>query len=164
MQSFDLPQGITAHTISLLIGHPDPTTLLPPEFREAANRVLASPLGYQAFEYGQEQGNPALIEYLVEKFNREQGPSLAPDQLMIVAGSTHAVDMIARLYTRPGGAVIVEAPTYGDALHIFRDHGVELHSVPVDAQGVVVEALERLLQRLSASGNPASLFYSIPNF
>ena len=40
---------------------------------------------------------------------------------MVVAGSTHAVNMLVRLYVRPGGVVLVEAPTYTDALHIFRD-------------------------------------------
>jgi 2-aminoadipate transaminase len=164
MQSHDLPQGLAANTISLLLGHPDPTTLLPPEFREAVHRVLVSPQGYAALEYGQEQGNSALIEYLVEKFNHEQNLSLSPDQLMIVAGATHAVDMIARLYAKPNGVVIVEAPTYGDALHIFRDHGVELYSVPMDGKGVIVEELERLLKNLADGNKPPQLFYTIPNF
>ena len=164
MQSHALPQGIEVNTISLLLGHPDPTTLLPAEFREAVHRVLTSPQGYTALEYGQEQGNPALIHYLVEKYNREQKLSLSPAQMMIVAGATHAVDMIARLYTKPNGVVIVEAPTYADSLHIFRDHGVTLHSVPVDEQGVMVEDLERLLKQLADNHQLPSLFYTIPNF
>ncbi len=162
MQS--LPQGATAGTVSLLLGHPDPTTLFTPEFRAAVERTLALPQALTALQYGNEQGNLALIEFLVDKINRDQGLALTADHLMITAGSTHAVDMIARLYARPGGSVIVEAPTYADSLHIFRDHGVELHAVPMDDQGARVDELERLLKRLAASGHPAKLFYTIPNF
>jgi 2-aminoadipate transaminase len=164
MQNNGLPQGITGNSISLMLGHPDPTTLFTPQFQEAVNRVLTSPQPHQALEYGQEQGNTALIDYLVEKFSRDQQMSLSADQLMLVAGSTHAVDMIARLYTSPGDAVMVEAPTYADALHIFRDHGAELHGVPVDEQGAIVEEMEALLRRLSDSNRAPRLFYTIPNF
>ncbi len=158
------PQGMTTNTISLMLGHPDPATLLSEEFLDTANRVLSSPaLALGALQYGKEQGNAALIEYLVGKINREQGLSLSAENVMIAAGSTHAVDMIARLYAR-GGSVIVEAPTYADALHIFRDHGVDLHGVPMDNGGVIVAGLEALLERLSETDNPARIIYTIPNF
>jgi 2-aminoadipate transaminase len=164
MESQNLPQGITAHSISLLLGLPDPTTLNTPEFQDAVRRFMSSPQAYHALEYGDEQGNATLIEYLVARISREQQVALRAENLMIVAGSTHAVDMIARLYTRPGAAVIVEAPTYADALHIFRDHGVELHSVAVDQEGVMVDEFEKLLKHLSAKQNLPRLFYTIPNF
>ncbi len=156
------PQGITNNSISLMLGHPDPTTLVTPEFEAAVERAMAQPRA--ALSYGREQGNVALIKYLTEKINREQGLALSAEQMMIVGGSTHAVDMIARLYTRVGRAVIVEAPTYADALHIFRDHGVELHGVPMDESGMIVVEFEATLKRLAESGNPAKLFYTIPTF
>lgn len=158
------PQGTSANTISLLLGHPDPTTLLTPEFRDAASRVLESPEALRALQYGREQGNPALIEYLVAKLSGEQNIALTAEQVMIVAGSTHAIDMIARLHTRPGDAVIVEAPTYADALHIFRDHGVALHGVPLDDGGVIVAEFAALLERLATAGTPPRLFYTVPSF
>jgi DNA-binding transcriptional MocR family regulator len=164
VQSHPLAQGVTANTISLLLGHPDPSTLFTPEFQEAVQRVLTSPQPYQALQYGAEQGAPALIDYLVEKFNREQATSLSRDRVMAVAGSTHAVDMIARLYANAGEAVIVEAPSYVDALHVFRDHGVELYSAAIDEQGLVPEALEQILRRLHRDNRPPRFLYTIPNF
>lgn len=164
MQNDVAAQGTAANTISLLLGHPDPSTLLTPEFRDAARRVLDSSQALAGLQYGKEQGNPALIDFLVAKTRREQGIDLTADQMMIVAGSTHAVDMIARLYTQPGDAVIVEAPTYADALHIFSDHGVALHSVPLDAGGVIVAEFAALVERLVATGTPPKLFYTIPSF
>jgi 2-aminoadipate transaminase len=156
MQS--VSQGIAKNVISLMIGYPDPATLVTPAFATAVSRVLESP--ETALTYGSDQGNAALIDYLAGHIRRTQQIPLSTEQVMIVAGSTHANDMIARLYGR-GGCVIVEAPTYADALHIYRDHGLEIYGVPVDSQGVIVAALEALLRRLP---HPPRLFYTIPNF
>jgi len=164
MISADLPQGMAANTISLLLGHPDPATLLPPELRNAIQQVLSSPQSSRALQYGPEQGTQSLINVLVEKINREQGLSLQPGNLMVVAGSTHAVDMLARLYARPGGVVLVEAPTYVDAIHIFRDHQLELRSIPMDEDGLITSELEEQLARLQVSGTFPSILYTIPNF
>ncbi len=164
MQRQELAQGVAANTISLMLGHPDPTTLFTPKFQDAVMRVLTSPQRHQPLQYGPEQGTPALIESLVSKIKREQTISLNTDQLMLTAGSTQAIDMIARLLIKPGDSVIVEAPSYVDALHVFRDHGAELYSVPMDDQGLIPEILERLLKQLHIQGKPPRLLYTIPNF
>jgi 2-aminoadipate transaminase len=164
MTTNDLPQGILQNTISLLFGHPDPETLLPPELRHAMQQVISSPQAYTALQYGPEQGTQSLIDFLVERINRVQDLSLHPGNLMVVAGSTHAVDMLARLYARPGGVVLVEAPTYVDAIHIFRDQQIELCSIPTDEAGLIPSELEKQLVRLHASGTFPSMLYTVPNF
>src|SRR5258708_19484025 len=130
MTSNDLPQGAAENTISLLFGHPDPATLLTPELRNAMQHVISSPQSYTALQYGPEQGTQSLINFLVEKINREQGLAIQPANLMLVAGSTHAVDMLARLYAGRGAVMLVEAPPYVDAIHIFRDHQIAFSSIP----------------------------------
>ncbi len=164
MNSSALPQGINAGSISLRLGHPDPATLATPDFQEAVRRVMASPQAQQTLAYGNEQGNVELIDYLAQRINQEQRLSLQAENIAITAGSTGAVDMITRLYTQPGDAVIVEAPTYVDTLHVFRDHDVVLYSVPMDDEGMLPDMLERLLSRLSDEGHGLGLLYTIPNF
>lgn len=161
MTAENLMQGMQGSAISLLLGHPDPTTLLTPELQLAAQKVMST---YQALQYGAEQGAPMLIRFLVERLNREQGLSIQPENMMIVAGSTHAVDLSARLYTAAGSVVLVEAPSYVDALHVFHDHHAKLYSVPMDEQGMIVAELERLLAQLKSTGKTPSLLYTIPNF
>lgn len=164
MTTQDLPQGMSENTISLLLGHPDPATLLTPELRQAMQNVISSPQAYTALQYGPEQGTQSLINFLVEKINREQNLSIQPNNLMIVAGSTHAVDMLTRLYAKPNGVMLVEAPTYVDALHIFRDHHIELHSIPMDEHGLIPSELEKQLIQLQTTGKSPSILYTIPNF
>lgn len=160
----DLPQGMTQNTISLLLGHPDPATLLTPEMRNVMQRVISSPQAYTALQYGSEQGTQSLINFLVEKINREQGLSVQPANLMLVAGATHAIDMLTRLYVRSGEVVLVEAPTYVDAIHIFRDHQVELYAIPTDEDGLIPSELEKQLVLLHSSGKFPRILYTIPNF
>jgi 2-aminoadipate transaminase len=105
-----------------------------------------------------------LIDYLVGKLQREQGVAVQPENLMVIAGSTGGVDMLARLYARPGGVVLVEAPTYVDAIHIFRDHHIELRSVPMDENGLVPSELEKQVVHLHSRGVFPSMLYTIPNF
>jgi len=159
-----LPQGILPGMISLVFGHPDASTLPVEDLCTSAGTVLQSPLSRSALAYGAEQGAPALIEYLMNKLNREEGLSLTHDNLMVVAGSTAAVDMIARLYDGRDGVVLVEAPTYHDALHVFRDHGVDLRGVPVDKEGLIVEALQEQLAALRQESKTPRLLYTVPNF
>jgi 2-aminoadipate transaminase len=160
----ELAQGTERDAISLLLGHPDPTTLLTPEMQEAIHSFLSQPRAYTALQYGADHGPKSLVTYLMAKLNREQGLDLKPGRLMIVAGSTHAVDMITRLFVTPGSVVLIEAPTYADSIHIFRDHRIDLRSVPMDENGLIVSELERLLARLRADGKTVSFLYTIPNF
>ena len=164
MSSNDLPQGMAHNTISLLLGHPDPATLLTPELGNVMLSVVSSPQCITALQYGPEQGTRSLIDFLVEKIQREQGLSISPANLMVVAGSTHAVDMLARLYAKPGGVVLVEAPSYVDALHIFRDHRIELYAIPTDENGLIPDELAKRVAELHANGKLPSFLYTIPNF
>ena len=164
MSSNDLPQGMAHNTISLLLGHPDPATLLTPELGNAMLSVVSSPQCITALQYGPEQGTRSLIDFLVEKIQREQGISISPANLMVVAGSTHAVNMLARLYSKPGGVVLVEAPSYVDALHIFRDHRIELYAIPTDENGLIPDELAKRVAELHANGKLPSFLYTIPNF
>jgi 2-aminoadipate transaminase len=160
----ELPQGMVQNAIGFRFGHPDPDTLLTPELREAMQSVISSPQAYIALQYGAEQGTQSLIDFLVENINREQSLSLQAGNLMLVAGSTNAVDMLARLYAKPGGVVLVEAPSYVDAIHVFRDHRVELCSIPMDEDGIIPGELEKHVVQLLSSGSFPSILYTIPNF
>ncbi len=160
----ELSQGVLPGTISLVFGHPDPAILPVDGLRAATEAVLCSPQARLALQYGPQQGTPALIDYLLKKLNREEGLGLTGDNLMLVAGSVQAVDMIARLYAGHDGVVLVEGPTYHEALHVFRDHSVDLRPVAIDGDGIVIEALAAQLTLLQREGKPPRLLYTIPNF
>jgi len=69
------------------------------------------------------------------------------------------VDLICTLLTQPGDLVLVEEPTYFLAFNIFRDHGLRVASIPLDGDGINLEALEMKLQQ-----ERAVFLYTVPTF
>jgi len=164
MSTQESPQGVLSDTVSLVFGHPDATTLPVDGLGIATEAVLGRPRAYVALQYGSVQGSSALIDYLVDRFNREESLEITRDNLLIIAGSTHGLDMIARQHARCGGGVLVEAPTYHDALNVFRDHDAELRPVAIDEDGIIVDDLEMQLCALVRGGKSPRLLYTVPNF
>ncbi len=164
MTSPDLHQKTAEHSILLSFGQPDPETLPIAELREALLHVMNGPEVGAALQYGAEQGTRSLLEVLVEKINREQWLAVRPENLMITAGSTHAVDMLTRLHTQPGSVLMLEAPSYVDSLHLFRDQELDLHPLPMDEEGLIPGALAEEIERLHARGLAPRLLYTIPTF
>ena len=72
--------------------------------------------------------------------------------------------MIADQLTQAGDVILVDAPSYRDALHIFRDHRLEMRAAPIDDGGIIVDEMERALQSLAAEGRVPKFYYVVPNF
>jgi len=158
------PQGVVAGSIPLFAGHPA-SDLLP---IDGLGRVIRSAWreGSVArfLNYGDEQGNSQLIDFLVERLNCHEDLGVNRENLMIIGGSTWGVDMATQHLTVPGDAVLVDAPSYRDALHIFRDHQLELCAAPIDGEGIILAGLERTLRGLASMGKKPRFYYVVPNF
>lgn len=158
------PQGVVAGSIPLFAGHPAPDLLPIADIQHALDAAWGQPGVAQMFNYGDEQGNRRLIDFLVERLNRDESLDISRGHLMIVGGSTWGVSMITRHLTQAGDLILVDAPSYRDALHIFRDGHLEMAAVPVDDDGAVVEAMERRLQTGKAMNRLPKFYYAVPNF
>ncbi|UCD78338.1 MAG: PLP-dependent aminotransferase family protein [Desulfobacterales bacterium] len=150
----DIPPGM----IEFGAGQPSPGLLPLALLKDAAaHRLSGRDLGLLA--YGAEQGDGyfrlALAKFLSEHYQIE----VSFDDLFITAGASQGLDLISTLFSRPGDTIFVEEPTYFLALRIFADHGLNVVSLPMDENGLIVEALEEKLSRHS----PVFL-YTIPTF
>ena len=109
--------------------------------------------------YGAEQGDGyfrlALAQFLSEGY--DEMVDLA--RLFITNGASQGLDLICTLFARPGDTVFVEEPSYFLALSIFADHHLNVVSLPMDEDGLIIEALEEKLK----TEKPAFL-YTIPTF
>lgn len=160
----NIPQNTDQHAVSLGLGEPDSTTLATTELRSAMLAIVNSLDLYKGLHYGPDEGTADLIEILVDKVNQSQGISISPANMMLVAGATHAVDMLTRLYARQDGVILVEAPTFGAAIRVFQDHQAELYSIPTDNDGLITTDLEKCLAWLKARGKSPAFLYTIPTF
>jgi GntR family transcriptional regulator/MocR family aminotransferase len=77
---------------------------------------------------------------VVEHMLRHRGLPADPGDVLATAGTTSAIGEIAR--TLPaGGRVAVEEPGYQRAVAALREASLEVVGIPVDAAGLVVDAL-----------------------
>ncbi|MGM0400805.1 MAG: PLP-dependent aminotransferase family protein [Chloroflexota bacterium] len=81
------------------------------------------------------------------------------DRIFILSGSQQGLFLVAHLLLQPGDVVLVESPTYLGALEVFRAVGARLVKVPMDDEGMQVEATARILSHIDVH-----LIYTIPNF
>ena len=152
--NFDIP----ADRIDLSIGQPG-TSLLPlASLAQAAQHCLTRDNPY-ILAYGAEQGNWYFREVLAGFLSKHYKLSVDPDHLFITTGISQGLDFICSLFTRLGDTVFVENPTYSLALGIFADHGLNVVGLPMDEDGVIIEAIEEEL----AHQTPVFL-YTIPTF
>ena len=117
---------------------------------EAAEGVLLGHVGYLP------SGLPQLREG-VAGWLTEQGLPTASPQVLITSGAQQAIGLVAALVLQPGDVVVLENPTYFGATDVFRSRGTRLVPVPLDRDGVNVQALRGAV----ATSAPA-LIYTTP--
>ena len=109
-------------------------------------------------EYLPAEGYPPLRHELA-RLLVGWGVPVRPAEVMVLSGSQQGIDLLARLMLRPGDYVATEAHTYGGALAAFRAAGARLLPVPLDADGMQVDALASLLTRY-----PVRFIYTMPTY
>ena len=87
------------------------------------------------------QGSAALRGALTGYLRRSRAVRCEPEQIMVTRGVAGSLGLIAAALLRPGDRVGVEEPGYPAARAVFAAHGARLVPCPVDADGLVVNAL-----------------------
>jgi len=132
------------------------------EAAEAVAAAVVRETGATALQYGIGQGRPELREQLVEVMAHEDVPGHV-DDLVVTAGGQQALELIAKCFVDPGDVVIAEGPTYVGGIGALSSHQADVRHVPLDADGMQIDALEDLLAQLGREGRRAKLLYTIPN-
>ncbi|HEY3314058.1 MAG TPA: PLP-dependent aminotransferase family protein [Bacillota bacterium] len=143
-------------------GFPDPSWFIP-EIAEITSQVLATDAG-KALQYCTVPGIRPLREFLAERSVKMGIKGLEAPNVLITAGSLQGLDLVCRVFLNPGDVVITEGPTYVGAIECFHCHQARVETVPLDDDGVDLQALDDLLRRLEREGKPAKLFYTVPSF
>ncbi len=91
--------------------------------------------------YGPPQGVPALREAVADYLRRARGVVCDAEQVLIVNGSQQGLDLAARVALDPGDRAVVEEPCYRPARIAFAAAGARVTAVPVDDDGLCIDAL-----------------------
>lgn len=111
----------------------------------------SGPLGYRP-----------LREFLAAKLGRLAGIRCTPDEILLTSGSLQAIDLVNGLLLDRDDTVIIERDNYGGVLTRLARLGVKPIGIPLDADGMRLDALEQVLNDLRTRGIRAKYIYTIP--
>jgi len=139
--------------ISLARGAPSLDIIAVDDLKAASQAAFdRDPAG--TFAYGTSAGYTRLVEWIAAKHG------VHPDRVIATNGSMQADAFLFQTLVQPGDLVVVEAPTYDRTLLALRQLGAELLAIPLEPDGIDVDALEVALQQ----GARPKLAHIIPNF
>ena len=145
-------------------GHNDPDHVPVDQLLKAATDVLkreGSTLATYGLASGP-QGYRPLREFLVAKLERTAGISCRADEILITSGSLQALDLVNGILLERGDTVIVEQATYQGALTRLQRLGVKAIGIPLDAEGMRLDALAAALDDLKRRAIRPKYIYTIP--
>ncbi len=116
------------------------------DFRAACAAVLTRSDLPAILQLGSPSGFEPLRRHLLEGARRDR-LAQPGDDLIITNGCQQALDLIGRVLLRPGDRVAVEDPVYTGLKNLLVGMGVRVVGVPVEAEGIDVAELRRVLDR-----------------
>lgn len=127
-------------------GSPD-VRLLPARALARAFRRAIGLHGRTLLTYTDPRGHERLRNGLAAMLTHTRDLLTTPRDVMITRGSEQGIDLVARTLLAPGDVVVVEALGYPPAWSILKLAGARMLPVPVDADGLDIDALEALLEQ-----------------
>ena len=145
-------------------GHNDATHVPVDALIEAATTVLKRE-GATLATYGLNsgpQGYRPLREFLSRKLKSHAGVECTADEILMISGSTQALDLINGLLVSKGDTVVIEQETYGSAINRLVRLGVNVVGIPLDEEGMRLDVVKEKLAELKAKGITPKYIYTIP--
>src|SRR4029077_10053408 len=149
---------------SFVGGNNDPEQVPVDGLIEAVNAVLrreGKNLATYNLAHGP-QGYRPLREFLTQKLKRDAGIACTPDEILIVSGSLQALDLVNHTLLARGDTVLIEQESYEGALKRLTRLGVNAVGIPLDSDGMRMDALASALADHKRRGITPKYIYTIP--
>lgn len=151
--------GADPSMISFGGGNPSAETFPVPEIAEIMADVMKN-APVSVLQYGLSEGYTPLRDTMKKYLARTQGFDFEKNELFIVSGGQQCADLTTKVLVNEGDVILTEDPAFVGCLNTFRSYGAKLVGVPMQQDGMDIDALEAALK-----ANPnAKLLYTIPSF
>src|SRR3954447_158842 len=108
------------------------------------------------------QGYRALREFLVSKLKHDAGIACTADEILVTSGSLQALDLVNGALLARGDTVIIEQECYQGSINRLTRLGVNIVGIPLDSEGMRMDALANALDELKSRGVRPKYIYTIP--
>ncbi|SEW54000.1 MocR-like pyridoxine biosynthesis transcription factor PdxR [Chitinophaga arvensicola] len=125
-------------------GFPDARLAPLADWVKECRSLIESPRYHKLLMYGNATGSEALRRQMMEYLSNTRGLNLQLPHIMITRGAQMAIYLAAALLIKKDDLVIVGSPDYFFADLCFEQLGARLLRVPVDEEGIDVDAIEQL--------------------
>lgn len=129
------------------------------EIAEISNAVLQNDPA-MALQYSVTEGYAPLREYMADYMKKKYSVGTVDDDIIITSGAQQVMNLVTKVFVNTGDTIICEDPSFIGSLNAFRSFGANLVGVPVQADGIDINALEEAIK----ISNNVRFLYTIPNF
>ena len=131
--------------VSLSAGNPAPEAFPVDAIKEISAKIFEeNPIA--ALQYSVTEGYTPLRKAIGDYMKNTQNIGRDFDDLIITSGAQQVMDLITKSMVNEGDAVICEAPSFIGSLNSFRSYNARLCGIPLESDGMNIEALEKALQ------------------
>ena len=139
-------------------GGTPPTEFFPVRYlQDAINQVIDRD-GADALSYEVAEGYQPL-RIAVRDYVRTIGIRCRHQDVLITGGAQQAIDLVVQSLMQPGDTLLTADPTYLGIIDIAGARRVRIHGLPVDDQGIRIDALEQACRDLQPR-----LIYVMPSY
>lgn len=151
--------GASKDMISFGGGNPSAETFPCKEIEEIASKGLTEQ-PVSLLQYGLSEGYTPLRDTMKKYLAEKEGFDFEKNELFIVSGGQQCADLTTKALVNEGDVVLTEEPAFVGCLNTFRSYGAKLVGIPMQEDGMDVEALEEALKKYPNT----KLLYTIPSF
>ncbi|HEY9185246.1 MAG TPA: PLP-dependent aminotransferase family protein [Salegentibacter sp.] len=112
------------------------------------------------FQYGPTSGYPPLVKSL-ENYLENKGLEIGDNRILITTGSLQAISIITQEFVNEGDIILTENPSFVGALSVFETFGAEIHSIPINKDGIDIQALK---DKITSLNRTPKFLYVTPNY
>ncbi len=145
--------------ISFAAGNPAPDAFPVEEMQKIANDIFANSAS-SALQYGTSEGYTPLRQSTAERLRTKYGIGGEDDDLIIMSGGQQGMELSCKCFVNEGDTILCEDPSFIGSLNAFRSYRANLVGIPVERDGMNIEALENALK----TQKNVRLIYIIPTF
>jgi len=149
--------------ISLGGGLPNPQAFPVDIIRECINKIFESNI-LNALQYGTTEGLSLLRRVIAERMKKEKNIDCEMHDIIITSGAQQALSFVAFNFLDAGDTYMTSAPTYLGAIQAFHAYEANCEAIPLNHDGINIDALRRNLKRLHRTGIIPKFYYTVATF
>ncbi|WP_338708304.1 PLP-dependent aminotransferase family protein [Paenibacillus amylolyticus] len=100
------------------------------------------------FSYGDPLGEPGLRSEIANYLHSSRGVNCSPDQIIIGAGVQYLLGVLSGLIDNVSHGIAMEDPGYDGVRTVFQHKGLNIHPIPLEADGLHIHKLYKSNSRI----------------